>query len=306
MDLRRLNHLVALADERNFGRAALRVHLSQPALSRSVQAAEAELGLQLFDRGGLEVACTAAGAFVIARARKLVYDSRCLERDVGLYRERLMGDVAFGVGPYQAATLLPGLLTELRTRFAGINSRIEVSNWKYLLEHLRAEELDFFMADRRDVPRDADLVVTSIGRQLGGLFVRSGHPLLAVKRLKPARILPYGMASVHLPAQVRTALRQALKLGPTDALPVAVDCDDIQLLKRVTLSTDTVLACSHIGVRDEVDAGLLHPLPLGNMPPVYAEMGIVALKGRTFSPMAEFAVSYLGQLAAKQGAAVSP
>ena len=57
MDLKRLNHLIALADERNFGRAALRVHLSQPAFSRSIQAAETELGLQLFDRGA-EVACT--------------------------------------------------------------------------------------------------------------------------------------------------------------------------------------------------------------------------------------------------------
>ena len=58
MDLRRLNHLVALADTRNFSRAATQCHLSQPAFSRSVQAAEEELGLQLFDRNALEVTCT--------------------------------------------------------------------------------------------------------------------------------------------------------------------------------------------------------------------------------------------------------
>ena len=132
MDIKRLKHLVALADERNFGRAAERVHLSQPAFSRSVQSAEAELGLQLFDRGSLEVSCTSAGSFVIERARKLLFDSRCLERDVSMYRERLMGDIAFGVGPFPAATLLPALMVELRTRFAGINSRVEVNNWSYL------------------------------------------------------------------------------------------------------------------------------------------------------------------------------
>ena len=107
MDIKRLKHLVALAEERNFGRAAERVHLSQPAFSRSVQNAEAELGLQLFDRGSLEVSCTSAGSFVIERARKLLFDSRCLERDVSLYRERLIGDLAFGVGPFPAATLVP-------------------------------------------------------------------------------------------------------------------------------------------------------------------------------------------------------
>ena len=67
MVIKRLKHLVALADERNFSRAAERVHLSQPAFSRSVQSAEAELGLQLFDRGSLEVSCTSAGNFVIER-----------------------------------------------------------------------------------------------------------------------------------------------------------------------------------------------------------------------------------------------
>ena len=65
MDLRRLKHLVTLADARNFGRAALLCHVSQSAFSRSVQAAEEELGLKLFDRGSLEVTCTDAGAFVV-------------------------------------------------------------------------------------------------------------------------------------------------------------------------------------------------------------------------------------------------
>ena len=72
MDLRRLKHLVTLADARNFGRAALLCHVSQSAFSRSVQAAEEELGLKLFDRGTLEVTCTDAGAFVVERARKLL------------------------------------------------------------------------------------------------------------------------------------------------------------------------------------------------------------------------------------------
>ena len=151
MDLKRLKHLVALADTRNFGRAATQCHLTQSALSRSIQAAEDELGLLLFDRGTLEVSCTDAGAFVVERARRLLFESRCLERDVSLYRERLLGDLAFGVGPYPAATVVPPLLTEIRTRFAGVCVRVEVNNADYLATHLRAEELDFYLADVRNV-----------------------------------------------------------------------------------------------------------------------------------------------------------
>jgi DNA-binding transcriptional LysR family regulator len=162
MDLKRLNHLVVLADTRNFGRAAVRCHLSQSAFSRSIQAAEEELGLQLFDRGTLDVACTDAGAFVVERARKLLYENRCLERDVSMYRERLIGDLSFGVGPYPAATLVPTLLTEIRTRFPGVKVRVEVNNADYLAAHLRAEELDFYMADVRNVAAAADLKVTPV------------------------------------------------------------------------------------------------------------------------------------------------
>jgi DNA-binding transcriptional LysR family regulator len=107
MDLKRLKHLVALAEARNFGRAAVQCHLTQSAFSRSIQAAEEEVGLQLFDRGSVEVSCTDAGAFVVQRARKLLFENSCLERDVSLYRERLIGDLSFGIGPFPAATIVP-------------------------------------------------------------------------------------------------------------------------------------------------------------------------------------------------------
>ena len=57
MDLKRMGHVVALADARHFGRAAEQCHLSQPAFSRSILAAEDELGLLLFNRGTAEVTC---------------------------------------------------------------------------------------------------------------------------------------------------------------------------------------------------------------------------------------------------------
>src|SRR5687767_13169743 len=99
MDLRRMQHVIALAEERNFGRAADRVHLSQPAFSRSIQAAEDEWGMKLFDRGGAGgVKCTGAGAHLVERMRKVIGDWRALERDVFLYRDQQIGDLSIGMG----------------------------------------------------------------------------------------------------------------------------------------------------------------------------------------------------------------
>ena len=256
--------------------------------------------MQLFDRNSLEVTCTDAGAFVVERARKLVFASRCLERDVSLYRGRLMGDLALGVGPYPAATLLPALLVELRTRFPGVNTRVEVNNAKYLAEHLRAEELDFFLADIRNVPSAADLEVTPIGRLSAGFYVRPGHPLSKRRGLKAAAMLSYGLASVRVPEVLRVFLGEAMGLAQGERLPLAVECDDLNLLKTVAMTTDTVLACPDAAAHKEVESGTLVRLDIKDLPPLSNEMCVFSLKGRSHSHMAQFALEFLNDLAAKQ------
>lgn len=290
MDLKRLKHLVTLADTRNFGRAATQCHLTQSAFSRSIQAAEEELGLQLFDRGTVEATCTDAGAFVVERARKLLFENRCLERDVSLYRERLIGDLAFGVGPFPAATLVPALLTDIRTRYPGVCVRVEVNNADNLAAHLRAEDLDFYMADIRNVVAADDLAVTRVARLSGGFYVRTGHPLLTGKKVMAASLVPFGFASVRVPREVLLALGAIVGLPPGKSLPLSVECDDLSLLKSLAMTTDTVIGCADAGSVHDVRAGHLVRLSIEDMPTLFSDMAIVSLKGRSYSLMAQFAV----------------
>ena len=293
MDLKRLKHLVALADMRNFGRAAVQCHLTQSAFSRSIQAAEEEMGLQLFDRGTVEATCTDAGEFVVERARKLLFDNHCLERDVSLYRERLMGDLSLGVGPYPAATMVPLLLTEIRTRHPGVCVRVEVNNADYLAAHLRAEELDFYMADMRNVVAAADLRVSRVAKLSGGFYVRAGHPLLGRASITAASLLPFGIASVRVPEAVQLGLGALMGLGEGKRLPLAVECDDLSLLKSLAMSTDTVIGCVDAGTAQDVAQKRLVRLEVIDVPPQFADMAIVSLKGRSYSLMAQFAVDFI-------------
>jgi len=293
MDLKRLKHLVALADTRNFGRAAVQCHLTQSAFSRSIQAAEDEMGLLLFDRGTLEVSCTDAGAFVVERARKLLFENRCLERDVSLYRERLIGDLAFGVGPYPAATMVPPLLTEIRTAHPGVCVRVEVNNADYLAAHLRAEELDFYMADVRNVVAAADLTVSRVAKLSGGFYVRTGHPLLSKAAITAASLIPFGIASVRVPEVVQLGLGALMGLGEGKRLPLAVECDDLSLLKSLAMSTDTVIGCVDAGSIQDVAQKRLVRLNVIDVPAQFADMAIVSLKGRSYSLMAKFAVDFI-------------
>ncbi len=294
MDLRRWAHIVAVADRRSFVRAAEQVHLSQPALTRSIQAAEAELGLQLFDRGSHEVVPTPAGEFVVERARQLVFNSRCLERDVELYRSRSLGDTAFGVGPFPAATFVASLLAAMRREFPGVNLRVEVSNWQLLLQRLLEEDIEFFIAEVGDLPDEHDLQILSLRREPAGFYVRRGHPLAAgggVVTLRDA--WSHGVASVLLPMRPRGVLAGVLGSTPT-ALSLALECDDVEILKQVVLGCDTVLIAPQGSVEREMANGELQMLRIKGLPPLQSsEPGVVTLRGRTPSPMASLIIGRL-------------
>ena len=293
MDLKRLKHLVALADTRNFSRAAVQCHLTQSAFSRSIQAAEEETGLLLFDRGSQEANCTDAGAFVVERARKLLFESRCLERDVALYRERLIGDLSFGVGPFPATTIVPPLLSEIRTRYPSVCVRVDVNNADQLAAQLRSEKLDFYLAEVRNVTAAADLSVTRVAKHSAGFYVRSGHPLLSQSSITAASLLPYGIACVRVPEVVLLGMGALMGLGEGKALPLAVECDDLNLLKSLAVSTDTVIGCTDAGSVEDVRAKRLVRLDVIDLPPQFADMAIVSLKGRSYSLMAQFAVDFI-------------
>jgi DNA-binding transcriptional LysR family regulator len=302
VDLKRLQHVVTLAEEASFRRAADRVHLSQPAFSRSIQAAERELGLRLFDRGATEARCTPAGAFFVERARALLHHSDRLERDMAMFREREVGDVTFGTGPFPAATLVPMALAELRKRYPHVSVRVQMGNSADLLKCVQDEEQEFFVANTRRVQRGGVFHVRSLGRMLGGFYVRHAHPLLARKRVTMGDLLPFGIGTSRLPEDV--SLEFAKMMGAADGtpLPVAVECDDVHLLKRVALGSDTVIIGTNDLLAVEIGAGRLVPLKVADFAPEFShsQVGIVSLAGRTPSPAAAYVMETLARLAKAQ------
>lgn len=303
MDFRRLQHVVALADESSFRRAAERVHLSQPAFSRSIQAAERELGLKLFDRGPLEARCTPAGTFFVERARALLHQGERLERDMAMFREREIGDVTFGTGPFPAATLVPTALAELRIRYPHVAVRVRLGNSMELLECLEREEHEFFVANARRVPRGGIFQVRSLGRMRGGFYVRRGHALASRKHLKMPDLLPFGIGTGRLPDDVAAQFARMMRVPDGNPLPVAVECDDVHLLKQVALGSDTVIIGTEDLLAVEIGAGRMVPLHVEDFAAEFShsQIGVVSLAGRTPSPAAAYLMDALARIAKGQG-----
>ena len=115
--LRQLQYLVAIADERHFGRAAQRVHVAQPTLSAQFSALEQKLSCRLVERDRKGVTPTPVGREVIERARKVLSEVQGIVDFVETSRSELSGKLKLGVPPTLGPYLLAHIVPVLHQRF---------------------------------------------------------------------------------------------------------------------------------------------------------------------------------------------
>lgn len=175
LSLRQLQYIVAVAEQRNFRRAAALCRVSQPSLSAQVAQAEGALGVQLFERGQRGVLLTGAGQEIVARARKVLLEADDLVANAARLADPLGGTLRVGVIP----TISPYLLPELVPALHREHPRLEVlwieDKTSALAQRLADGTLDAALlaleADIGDVQRE------TIGKDPFVLATPTGHPL---------------------------------------------------------------------------------------------------------------------------------
>ncbi|WP_412023666.1 LysR family transcriptional regulator [Burkholderia cepacia] len=293
---RRLMHLVALAEEGSFARAAARTHLSQSAFSRSIQALEDDLGVKLFDRAARGVAMTAAGNLMVGRARRVLFETRCLFRDLELLKAHEFGEVRVGVGPYVAAVLLPKLIVGFSRRFPKVRIAVEVGEADTLLGKLRAEQLDLLVVDRRLQAVAPDVTLQRLARHEGAWYARAGHPLFTRGELALDALREFPLVSVPMPAFMKDALHRLLRIRSHEQIPLQAECNDIGVLAAVVGESDAVFFATASSIRAELDAGRLIRIPLARPPRLTLDFALVHLAERTPSPAATAAMELAAAL----------
>ena len=113
MTFTELRYLVAVANERSFGRAAQKCFVSQPALSVAIQKLEEDLGARLFERSKSEVTVTPVGARIVEQAQKVLEEMARIREIAQAGRNPLAGALKLGVIHTVAPYLLPDLIPAL-------------------------------------------------------------------------------------------------------------------------------------------------------------------------------------------------
>lgn len=143
MELRHLKYFVAVAEELNFRRAAEIVHVAQPALSQQIKQLEDEIGVALLVRSHHKVELTPAGQAFYARARTLLRDAKQAMTDARAVEHGEAGTLALGFVSSAAISVLPALLTFIRTELP----LAEVD----LKERAPGEQIDCLYGDTLDL-----------------------------------------------------------------------------------------------------------------------------------------------------------
>ncbi len=142
MNLRDLRYLVALADERHFGKAAERCYVSQPTLSAQIRKLEEYLGVPLVERQPKRVSITPAGAKIVERARRVLQEADAIVELAKTDRDPLGGALKVALIPTVGPYLLPHIVRRLKRALPRLKLLLYEYQTAPLLEKLRDGEID--------------------------------------------------------------------------------------------------------------------------------------------------------------------
>lgn len=299
MNLRHLEHWLALADTGSFSRAAEKLFITQSALSRSIQALEEELGGPLVDRIGKRNELTPLGRSVLARARRIVHEAAELRQGAAVMQQGEIGHLRLGLGSGPGALLMTPWLVYMARHYPGVKVSIVRGPTELQLQQLRERGLDALVVDVRRVVPTADLVIGPQYDMTAGMLVRRGHPLLArhPQGVPFQAVLDFPVASIPLSSEVARLLvaRYGPQANPDDL--VSLQCEEIPSLLEAVSQTDAVYLGILGAARERMQRGELVPLPVVPALDAGARLAMVTLAGRTELPvMAVFRQFVAGQM----------
>jgi DNA-binding transcriptional LysR family regulator len=291
MDLTRLRHIVAIARNRSFSRAAEEEGITQPALSRSIAAFEQRHGVILFDRGRGGVHPTAAGRHVIDRAEKLLAAANDLERSLKHYPGGEAGRVAFGLGPLLASLFLPRLGASLLRAYPGLQILTLTRTPSQLVAELLADRIEMIVGNNWNLGRVPGTELERLGKTRIAVMVRADHPLAQAGRISAAALEDYPLASaVELPP------------GSLGSSAGSFVCDNFHVLRETVLHTDCIWMSSPAFLADDLREGRMAQLDVRDLSPTDSDICLVFKRGRSRSPAAVAVAEELRAMLAEMAA----
>lgn len=274
VEIKKLKQLVTVARTRSFSRAAAELHITQPALSRSIAAFEEYFGIKIFDRGRRGASLTPLGAIAVAEAERLLQNARALDHNLHLYSTGDAGRICFGMGPLVASMILPRLSTHFLHNRPNLQLQASIKTASVLMSELMDDRIEMLFYSGDYLELSGDLTRTRVGTIELSAIVRAGHPLANRENISRAEMKKFPMLC-----------SSEFGLNAQWAGNGMFLCDNYHILKETVLHTDGIWISSPQFVAEEIHAGQLATAGIAALsPPRNSEICVLRRNGYTATP----------------------
>ncbi len=178
MELRHLHYFKAVAEELNFRKAADRLFISQPGLSRQIRQLEEELSVTLLDRDQRNVSLTAAGTYLKAEVDFLLNHLETIKGQLNQIQAGKIGELRIGFLGSASNQIIPRLMSKLNAHQPLVNVNLEELSNSLQVEMVQKDKLDIGFVRLNSVPDELEM--KTIARDSFSLVVPKNHPITAV------------------------------------------------------------------------------------------------------------------------------
>lgn len=295
MKLQQLRFLIQVAEAGSFSKAATRLNLAQPALSRQIRLLEEDLGVPLFRRDGRGVEPTAAGRELVERATSLFSDLYEMRQAVMAYRDKVEGHVTIGMMPLLGSHVVPGLLLETRERHPNVKVDFMIGMSHAIHEWAISGRIDFGVVSTA-VEGSAYLVSDTIAADRLHLVTSAtsaeppseGSVTLAESLAQPL-VIPTKSNGIRAVID-RYALAGRLTISPI------LEVDSIEIIKRLIRTGIGRTILPGFSIAEEVATGVFRSNPIVE-PALEYNVAITVPVDRPLSPIAVAVADILREVA---------
>jgi DNA-binding transcriptional LysR family regulator len=285
---RQLRYAASLAQHGSFRRAAATLRISQPALTKSIQTLESELGVKLFERRRDGVIPTEFGKLALKHAQDMLLVESEFLRQINLLAGLETGSVSVALGPLPNAMSSYPAAGALLSKHPNLRITLQSIAWREVTQAVVDKKVDLGIAELSGAVLDDSLQTELVGQHRAHFCCRAGHPILRERAITMKQLLNYPWATTRLPPRQAAALpRDTGRAGSIDSLSgdfiPAVDVGAPSNLGRLVERTEVLVLCTLSLVEPDLRSGGVVIVPTPGLD-LRASYGFIYLKSRPVSP----------------------
>jgi DNA-binding transcriptional LysR family regulator len=251
MELSQLETFLAVAEERSFSRAALRLHRTQPAVSQVIRKLEESVGESLFDRAARDGSLTAAGILLRDYALRLLALRREAASALGELKSLERGQLHLAANEYTCMYLLPAMHA-FRREFPHINMTVHRMLASRIPEELNLRTFEIGVVSFR--PDPAQFRTIAVYGDSLAFVVSPNHPLAGADRVSINDLGQQDFIAHHVASPLRKKVIEAFQRYRTP-LNMGIELPTIEAIKRFVAMGNGVALVPHLAVARELETG---------------------------------------------------